>query len=546
VVAVLLCAPVACRAGQASQSAAERLAAKPRTYATNDVVERACALGPKLLLRIYRGYYRHRSEDLTMVPQAPNYPGGLDLPSHSGPWTYLQQVPLVLYGPGHVRATRPQVTRHASITDVYPTVGRLTGVELSRRPGRALHEALGAGGGPPKLVLTVVWDGAGRNVLRRWPRAWPNLRRLQHRGTSYLDATVGSSPSITPATHSSLGTGAFPRQHGITAIAYRGADGRMANAFGGKDPRDLELATFADQIDLALGNAPVVGMLGWRAWQIGMLGHGRELPGGDADELVLINSQGDLRSNPSLYSMPATYATGFAGLRRRAAELDRADGKVDGRWLGHDILAQHDNPAWVSYESDVLLDMLERGGYGDDATPDLFFTNFKMTDIVGHQYTMDSPEMAGVLRAQDRALGRIVRYLDRTVGDYVVIVTADHGHVPSPERTGGWALGTGEVRADVDERFGAVPGRSLTLGSASTGLFFDYERMRALGVSDVDVARFLNSYTIAENWRGKTLPQGYQERADEQVLAASIPRSAVPDVMRCAFGAPRPPRGLDD
>ena len=70
--------------------------------------------------------------------------------------------------------------------------------------------------------------------------------------------------------------------------------------------------------------------------------------------------------------------------------------------------------------------------------------------------------------------------------------------------------------------------------------------MRRLGVSDMDVARYLNGYTIRDNYRGAILPAGYEDRGDEDVLSAALPRSAVPDVMRCAFGAPRPPPGMDD
>lgn len=84
---------------------------------------------------------------------------------------------------------------------------------------------------------------------------------------------------------------------------------------------------------------------------------------------------------------------------------------------------------------DTFLTTLRREGYGsDDGSPDLFFVNFKIADVVGHRYIMDSPEMEQVLRAQDSALSRIIAQLDSTVQDYVVILTSDHGHTPSPER----------------------------------------------------------------------------------------------------------------
>ena len=75
--------------------------------------------------------------------------------------------------------------------------------------------------------------------------------------------------------------------------------------------------------------------------------------------------------------------------------------------------------------------MIESEGYGADDVPDLLMTNFKPSDIVAHQYSMDSPEMGDILEAQDAALGQLVDALDANVEDYVVVVTADHGNTPA-------------------------------------------------------------------------------------------------------------------
>ncbi|MGH2735535.1 MAG: alkaline phosphatase family protein, partial [Actinomycetota bacterium] len=192
-----------------------------RVFSTADPVRRACGLKKKMLLRIWRGYYPGRSEDVVMVPQYPNYSGVFDLVNHSGPWDYLTNVPLVFYGPRRV-AAEGRLEDEASITDVYATAGELTGVDLPKRDGRVLSDMLRPGvEGVPKLIVTLVWDGVGRNVLEEWPNAWPTLARLEREGTSFSNASVGSSPTITPAIHSSLGTGAWPRSHGVTGIYYQ-------------------------------------------------------------------------------------------------------------------------------------------------------------------------------------------------------------------------------------------------------------------------------------------------------------------------------------
>jgi hypothetical protein len=201
----------------------------------------------------------------------------------------------------------------------------------------------------------------------------------------------------------------------------------------------------------------------------------------------------------------------------------------------------HDNPAWVEWETDALVEMLENEGYGDDEVTDLFFTNYKMADIVGHQYTMDSPEMGDVLEAEDAALGRLLDWLDANVEDYAVILSADHGHTPSPERSGAWPLLQGQIQEDIDAEFDVPKGKSLVEHANPVGPFLDEEVMDELGVTGAEVAEFLNGYRIRDNWGGGELPDGFEDRGDENVIAAAWSRRQYADVMECAFGSEEPP-----
>jgi predicted AlkP superfamily pyrophosphatase or phosphodiesterase len=410
-----------------------------------------------------------------------------------------------------------------------------------------LDEELGElsvqGASPPRLVVVVVWDGVGRNVLQRWPDAWPNLAAMEDGGTSYRKALIGSSPSITPASHSSLGAGAFPRAHGVTAIMYRDDTGDVRGAFKNKDPSDLVLTTFGDQVDQHFGNASEVGMLAWKNWHIGMLGHGAQTPGGDHDHVAMIGGDGQINGNDLYYSTPG-YLQGSPGLEGHLDDVDRSDGEADGLWMGHELHELHDNPGWVRYESDLLMTMIKREGYGADDVPDILVTNFKMTDIAGHQYTMDSPEEEAVLRAQDDALGRLRDYLDRKVKDYTIVVTADHGHTPSAERSGAWPLSQAEMERDVNEHFGVPASKTLFDTTSAVGPFLNRPLVKELGVTGNEIAEFLNGYTIRENWADEELPEGYEERGGENVLSAAFSRADYPAVMRCAFGAEKPPPGV--
>lgn len=512
-------------------NAAQEIEVDDRIFETNDPIERGCALDPEILKRIDRGTVAEHTEDLLFVPQAPNYVGTFGITSHSGPFDYLQTVPLVLYGPERIVAQGEALDKSASITDVYPTVGQLTDVDLPERSGQVLEDALKPDvPGVPKLILTVVWDGVGRNMLEQWPDDWPNLARMERKGTSYLGATVGSSPSITPATHSSLGTGAFPKDHDVTAITMRFGD-EIRDAFAGRVASDLKLTTFGDEVDLAYDNGSLVGMLAWKSWHIGMLGHGSMTPGGDKDLLGIVGHDENITGNPEYYSTPG-YLTPFPGLDERLEELDRADGEVDQQWMGHDI-ELHDNPAWVNYLGDALLATMEREGFGADTVPDLLMTNFKMTDIVGHQYSMDSPEESAVLRAQDAQLGRLIDYLDAEVKDYVVIVTADHGHTPSTERSGAWPIAKGALLSDLNRFLGVDEDSSPVINTSAVGMFFDPDLLAATGKTLDDIATWMNDYRLEDNW-DEELPAGYEERAEEQVMAAVFPTAALPEIMACS------------
>jgi hypothetical protein len=535
-------------AWQAGRSAPGVDGSRP-PFSSNDPIERACSLEDRILLRIYRGNDPVRSEDVTIVPRAPNFVGTFELTSHSGPWDYLQEVPLALYGPGRIAASGSALQRDVSITDVYASVGELLGVDLPRREGEALHEALLQRAGAPRLIVFVVWDGAGRNTLEEWPDAWPNLSRMEREGTSYAEATVGSSPSITSVTHSSLGTGVFPRSHGVTGNEIRGVGGKLVPTFSGRRADELEATTFADEVDLALGNEPRVGLLGWKQWHLGMMGHGASIAGADRDELALIGYPNGIRvsGNPELYRTPSGLEDS-SSIDARVDALDRADGRSDGKWLGHDVSLSdestwttYSNPAWVEFEADLALEMLAEGAYGRDATPDLFFVNFKMTDLAGHQWGINSRETAAVLRAQDEALGRIVTYLDDQVRDYVIVVTSDHGHTPTPAATGAWPISQTELIDDIDAHFEVSGGRSLIESSAAFGLYLDARVMKDVNVTADEVARFINSYRVRDNWSGDQLPGPYEDRGDEHVFSAAFPSDRLDEVLTCAFGSSRPP-----
>ena len=481
----------------------------------------------EVLQRLRRGYFPKRSGDVLAVERLPNQFGT----RHSTPWPYTQNIPLVLYGPGYVKrgfSSESQVT----LADVAPTFAELLDFDgLGERDGRALSEALlppDRRNGVPKLILTVVWDGGGTNMLEQWPDSWPNLKSLTAKSASFGNATVGSSPSITPSTHATLGTGFFPSSHGLTDIPVR-IGGRIVDSWEKKSPENLEVETLADLWDRANGNAPLVGLLARDSWHAGMMGHGSYLEGGDMDISVL-DALGRLAftSNTEHYSFPA-YASSLVGLEDAVQEVDLRDGEADRQWLGHPMNMDgkiRETPAWSIFQTQKLFEILETEGFGLDDVPDLFFTNYKPTDLTGHSYNLVEPEVKENLEEQDRQLKAIVEGLNELVGrdNYVLALTADHGVTPYPEVTGGWSIDTGELTKDLERELNtALPDKKLVTANRGYQFFFNRKVMRANDVTFEDISAFIRNYRLHENATDvDRVPDRFKDRLNERIYLTAM------------------------
>jgi predicted AlkP superfamily pyrophosphatase or phosphodiesterase len=467
--------------------------------------EQACALPPSWLERITRGYSPGRSGQISILPDQPAYlASGAGGWSHSGPWPYLQRVPIVFYGPGMIEGGR-SIDRPVTIADIAPTIARLMGGELSG-DGQALEEVAPSGRAVipahrPRVVVTVVYDGGGWNTLNQWPGDWPVLERFMERGVTYRNATVGSSPSVTPAVHTTLGTGVYPSGHGITGIPVRDEEGTVVDAFlKGESSRFMEAPALAERWDEANGNRALVGMVGYEPWHLGMIGQGAERPTGDKDDAAWLDIEtNEWITNEDHYRLP-TGLIETDGLGEEIERLDAADGKKDGAWKNLAILDDpartEETPAFIRYHTRAMLNLMRNEGYGDDAVTDLMFTNYKQIDRLGHYFNMASWEVHDAVVETDRQLGVIARGLDRDVGRgrWVLVVTADHGQQPDAEAIGGYGIDPPEVLQDINDRFGPI-----TRAVWPTEVFLFEDVMDKEGVSVEEVARFLADYRLTDN-----------------------------------------------
>ena len=491
----------------------------------------ACVLPDEVLNRIKRGWDPERSGQLVHVPHGWNYLDGFI--SHSTPWGYTQNVPMLWYGPGFVPAKGTRDT-YVMSPDIAPTIARLVKFPFAAPDGSPMEEAILPNRPKPKLVVVLVWDAGGRYVLSLHPGATPNLDALARKGVWYANASVGSNPSNTAPIHASIGTGAFPRTHGVVDNTIRFPDGSLREPWS-NGPGVLKVPTLADEYAKARGTRARTALFGSVTWHLGMLGQGAALPGGVRHVAVIKRPNAPLDGNAwwelpaslaSYYRFPA-YVNDLPPLSTyRKQYADAVDGRIDGTWRGHSIeqaLGGFHTPARIPFQTHAIKALIEREHLGQHHEPDLLFLNYKIIDEIGHEFYADSPEMGDTIRVQDQFLQVLVDYLDRRLPrQWVLCLTADHGHTASPGRTGGAALVEPTIHRLLERRFDR-PAGDPSLVQIVRPTWVNLSPERAAGAPFDAMSTYMSNLTVSQIADPGTIGPGHgATRAFDAVFAGSL------------------------
>jgi hypothetical protein len=509
----------------------------PAEASNRALAKAACAnTAHEPLLRTWRGMRLDRSGDIQIIPKDPNFVnGGL---THATPFAYTQDVPLLLYGPGYVQPG--EYDQPITLADLAPTLGAVLKFPFDTVDGDPQTQALlpQAERDTPRLVVTVIWDSAGTDVLERWPDDWPYLASLRPKGAWFTDATVGASPSNTPVGHATIGTGTFPNHNGFVDEYIR-INGRLQKP-NENGPGFLIDPTLADLYDRAMDNEPKVGAIATLAAHIMMMGHGSQWGGGDSDiaitrekefaetagaESVSWNLTTDMRP---FYALPS-YVNDLPPLSDYVDDVDRADGALDGMWRNNDIqqLSEgFDTPARTPFQETLIETVIEREGFGADDVPDLLFLNYKAIDTIGHLFSADGIEMSDAVATQDATLERLVDFLNRTVGkgEWIMAVTADHGTQRDPETSGAFMIDINKLFAGLaatfDDDGDGVP---LVQKVRPTEIWLDRAELADNGFTLTQVSQWLLDLTQEDTYKNQNLPEPGHE--GDTVFAAALPSS---------------------
>ncbi|MCV2353131.1 alkaline phosphatase family protein [Paucibacter sp. B2R-40] len=389
---------------------------------------------------------------------------------------------------------------------------------------------------PPKLLVFMVVDGLPmRQVLAYRDQLQPDgFRRFLDQGAWFANAHYGHGHTVTAAGHATMLTGAYPQRTAIISNEWRDAKtgepvyntgdtayhyiGHKTDPLAGTSPRNLRAETVGDVLREQDGASKVIAISG--------KDRGAILPGGHKGVAYMYMSESGEFASSTYYmaSHPqwvvdfnaAKPADAFFGKTWAPLLPDAAyarsvpDGQPwqfnggNGNKLPTVLGDKHDKPGPLFYANilpspfgDQLTLAFARAAIegeqlGSDAKPDILSVSLSSHDYINHAFGPESRLSHDHMLQLDLQLQGFFKYLDAKVGagNYVAILTADHGFADTPE----WAKSQGQdvgrinptqvmtaLNAGLVKKFGAGAGAWATHFSAA-GILFDEKQMAAQGI----------------------------------------------------------------
>jgi arylsulfatase A-like enzyme len=331
----------------------------------------------------------------------------------------------------------------------------------------------------PRLVVVITVDQLRADYFTRWKsQLTGGLGQLATEGAFFTDGYQDHAITETAPGHSTILSGRWPAHTGII-VNEEGVQDSLAPLIGtrgtGASPRRFRGTELFDWLKAVDPTA--------RALSVSRKDRGAILPIGQAKEQVYWYQSGLFTTSRYYADTLPTWVQGFNARRLpfRAAGMtwslllpDSAykEPDNDGPWENggvdmvfphrlppDSVLAAAALPRMPAMDSLTLLfalegfDALKLGRKGTD----LLAVSLSTTDAIGHAYGPDSREIHDQVLRLDHYLGWFLKRLTDRVGrdNLVVVLTADHGVTPYPERTRA-KTGAAAYRVLLDTLFAAV------------------------------------------------------------------------------------------
>lgn len=404
----------------------------------------------------------------------------------------------------------------------------------------------------PRLAVLLVFDQMRGDYMSRWQKQFGEggFRRIFAEGTWFQNCHYPYAYTVTAAGHASMATGCSPYKHGIIGNSwYDRTRGKTVEAVdsdrhvqvptlarreASADPLRRMQPSVADALMEQTGGKAKVVSLSIKDRSAILLAALRALVC-----LWLDGATGDFVTSSYYTERLPDWVSAFNKSRqvdqyfdknwnRLRPDLDyvrlsgidafpfEGRGYKQGNTFPHPMNAGLKEPgrAYYSalanspYGNELLLELAKRAivaeKLGQDDVPDLLCLSCSSNDMVGHCWGPDSQEVLDVTLRSDQLVRDLLQFLDDKVGKgrYVVVICADHGVCPLPERR----LAEGHKQA------GRVSPKLLSTGALKhlNDTFAKGKKMPWIESTSGGTV-YLNKGTIAE--------LGLQQAAVERALA---------------------------
>ncbi len=332
----------------------------------------------------------------------------------------------------------------------------------------------------PKLVVGIVIDQMRWDYLYRFNplyKANGGFRRLLGEGFSCENTLIPYTPTVTACGHTCVYTGSVPSVHGITGNnwfdnqlmrAVYCSEDKTVNGVGGKtvedgqmSPRNMLTTTICDELRLATNfKSKVIG--------VALKDRGSILPAGHSANAAYwyegksgnfitstyymnalpdwVNKFNDRKLVDSLYklnwniSLPKELYTQYATADVKSYESTPFgnDAKAFPYDLSKFVEKDYGKISSTPYGNTLTVEMAKSAilaeNLGKGTATDFLAVSFSSPDYIGHSFGPNSWETVDGYIRLDEELGKLLGFLDATVGknQYTVFLTADHAvaHVP--------------------------------------------------------------------------------------------------------------------
>ncbi len=516
-------------------SKVKRIPVSPNTLSVHEIWSKSAGplSGDVFLLTKYGNFFLDEQdfESETLVSSSfrgkklPPHP----MTMHGFAWDYDLRIPIVFFDPTQ-RWFKPGTYKNIAVQqDIAPTLAEILNIPPpARNGGRILMEAITTetkkkiAKTKPRAILVFVQDQGGRTYYEAHPGKAPFYESMMNKGSNFVNGSVAHVDVETSVGHAAVGTGAWPPESGVTnnnffhtglwrqvkAMTMPTSGERKENITGHSG--FLLAPTLADVwMSATEGKAKIFSQAYAVRAAIGMGGHGAMFEHGKKTNVVWMDesdSHGEFyQTDEKNYTLPASYHGN--SVRPYVDRLIAAAGSVNKSWYDHELIDPEGklngrlvkaSPAASIWEADLAIAAIKELQIGQDDITDLIFINMKATDGCGHLFGYESDECGEVLSATDRGAKKIFDAVSAaTSGNFLAVLTADHGAAPLPEIAGTARFSRQRLISDLNRKFDRRDNHiDVVMTLTSSQLYLNRGELQMNGFKVADVVKYLKAYRV--------------------------------------------------